>query len=129
MLVRVVITGGGAGGAGIDHRPMRTPASTARIAAAAIGSVRFLADEDAIGAGCGVAESWAVMSSPSAMRASPMSRSRRFGSFVRQRFSRALIDDGTFDGSAFQSGSLVRTCAMRSEADGPEKSDRPISIS
>ena len=55
----------------------------------------------------------AIVSSISS-RASPMSRSRRFGSFSRHRASRRLIDAGVVAGSAVQSGSRVRTAARTS---------------
>ena len=54
-------------------------------------------------------------------RASPMSRSRRFGSFSRQRASRRLIGAGVVAGSAVQSGSRVRTAARTSLIVSPPK--------
>jgi hypothetical protein len=55
-----------------------------------------------------------------ANRASPMSRSRRFGSFSRQRVSNWRIAGGVDAGIAVQSGSRVMTAAMMSVIVSPE---------
>ena len=70
----------------------------------------------------------AIVSSIST-RASPMSRSRRFGSFSRQRASRRRIEAGVVAGSAVQSGSRVTTAARMSVTVSPANATRPVSIS
>ena len=65
----------------------------------------------------------------SAMRASPMSRSRFFGSRSRQRRSSERIAGGVDDGSADQSISWRRTAASVSLTVSPSKSRLPLSIS
>ena len=71
----------------------------------------------------------AVTTSSSSRRASPMSRSRRFGSFCRQRRNRSRMRGGTDAGSASQSTSRSRTRAMVSEMVSPPNAERPVSIS
>ena len=58
-----------------------------------------------------------------------MSRSRRFGSFSRQRASSRLIDAGVAAGNVVQSGSRVTTAAMMSVTVSPANAARPVSIS
>ena len=54
-----------------------------------------------------------AIASSSSSRASPMSRSRRLGSFSRQRRSSARTRGGVSAGSAVQSGSVLRIAATR----------------
>ena len=61
----------------------------------------------------------------SAMRASPMSRRRRFGSRSRQRRSRARTRGGTSGGSAAVSIARVSTAASVSDTVSPSNSRRP----
>ena len=58
-----------------------------------------------------------------------MSRSRRFGSFSRQRVSSRLIEAGVVAGNAVQSGSRVTTAARMSVMVSPANAARPVSIS
>ena len=57
------------------------------------------------------------------IRASPMSRSRRFGSFSRQRRSSRRTAAGVAAGRAVQSGSRSRIAAIVSETVSPAKRD------
>ena len=62
-------------------------------------------------------------------RASPMSRRRRFGSFVRQRRRSRRIDGGVAAGSAVQSGSRSRSLAIVSDTVAARNGERAVSIS
>ncbi len=61
--------------------------------------------------------------------ASPMSRSRWFGSFTRQRSRRRRTDAGVAAGSADQSGSLSRIFPIMSDTVSPANMPRPVNIS
>ena len=63
------------------------------------------------------------------IRASPMSRSRRFESFSRHRRSRPSMERGVAAGSAAQSGSRCRIDAIVSDTVSPRNATRPVSIS
>lgn len=62
-------------------------------------------------------------------RASPISRKRAFGSFLRQRMSNRRSAAGVSAGNSDQSGSLVTTATIRSVVSSPSNARRPVSIS
>ncbi len=65
----------------------------------------------------------------SARRRSPMSRTRSFGSFRRQRRRNVSSAEGMSGGKAVQSGSVVNTAAMVSDESPPGNGRRPVSVS
>ena len=71
----------------------------------------------------------AVSSSSISIRASPMSRSRCFGSFCKHRCNKRRTRGGVEDGSSDQSGSPRITAAIMSVADSPRNAILPVSIS
>ena len=70
-----------------------------------------------------------ALASSISRRASPMSDSRRPGSFVRQRLSSRRTDDDVPSGSAVQSGSVLITFASVTDTSSPSNVRRPVSIS
>ena len=77
----------------------------------------------------GAASASGAAGSCSAMRASPMSRSRCSGSFSTHRTISERTRVGTAAGSADQSGSVSRIFAIESEAVSPANAACPVNIS
>ena len=71
----------------------------------------------------------AIRSSSSAIRASAISRSRRFGSFSKAALQQPANGGGVAAGSAVQSGSRSRIAAIVSVIVSPANARRPVSIS
>ena len=110
------------------QRPNANPATTAAARATNVNTRQREGWSRSCVAGASGGAGLLIVSSIS-MRASPMSRSRRFESFSRHRRSNRSMERGVVAGRVAQSGSRCRISAIVSDTVSPRNTRRPVSIS